>query len=153
MKRIDWWEFQHRWKWRLYDTVTLPRRGYRRLAHICAWLPVLWRDHDFQESFLVDIVIFKLRRMGKSLETYHHHPNWERNVRECRVAAAWLERYRDPYARVPHPKETPMTFEERMKQLDRPEWKLWCNRVRHVEQEGWDRAWELIKKKGQYWWD
>lgn len=160
LKRINWWEFQHRWKWRLYDTVTLPRRGYRRLAHIAAFLPVLWKDNDFDEGYLVKLIIVKLHRMADHFEEHHHHTGWQRQVRDIRTAIGHLERYQDPERYGPKgPDEDFDTYWEKDPETGYSRFKstralrVWGKRHDIIERENWDAAWELIRKKGRGWWD
>lgn len=159
-KRIDWWEFRHRWKWRLYDVVTTPRRMYRRVAHIASFLPLLWKDNDFDHAYLVDLVIFKLSRMADHFERHHNHSDWKRQVRDIRIAIGHLERHKNPEKYGPRSpdepfnaywtanKETGLSQFKSTKALQR-----WGKRYDIIERENWDAAWELIRRKARGWWD
>lgn len=137
-----------------------------RIRHICAWLPVLWKDRDFDQAYLVEIVQFKLSRMADHFEEHQFVGGWERQVRDIRVTVQRLERYRDSHKHGP-----PMPFPEHgwdwEDAPDRPGYRQlkkkpphaaaaqlrWSRQHSAIERENWDAAWEMIRKRGRTWWD
>lgn len=130
-----------------------------RIARICAWLPILWRDRDWDNGSLVRIVEFKLRRMSKCIGSSPIHVGNERKGREMLIAAERLARAFGDHPLTPDCPGDMWQFESipgrstrRLKPFTGPQ-KLWGKRMKWAEQENWDAAWELIRKHGRGWWD
>ncbi len=78
------------WK-RVVDVLYWPRRLFYRLERIWAYLPILWRDHDWDHSYILRLLAFKLRRVQKALAK-GHHANREQEARRVQICAELLER-------------------------------------------------------------
>lgn len=70
--------------WRWYYAV---EHTYRGLRNVYRWAPVIWRDRDFDWSYLAEIMEYKLRRMGGVVNARRHR-------REMLVCAELLRRLR-----------------------------------------------------------
>jgi hypothetical protein len=47
-----------------WDKVTRwPRRTYSRIRHTIKWLPVIWKDQDWDQAWLWEMLDFKLKSM------------------------------------------------------------------------------------------
>lgn len=132
------------------------RRLVRRFRCICAWLPVLWRDEDWDVGYLVRIVQFKLRRMAKCIEENDHIVGAERVARDMRITAAHLDRYQDSHEYgppLPYP-DLPIFPEdgEEVAQVKKARL-LWAHRHGWIKEENWNAAWRMVQRKGRGWWD
>lgn len=56
------------------------------------WAPVIWRDADFDWSFLAEIMEYKISRMAEGFEKYGHHIGSEKSARRMRVCSHLLRR-------------------------------------------------------------
>jgi hypothetical protein len=71
----------------------------RNVAHVIRWLPILWRDRDWDWTYLMRIYEFKLRNMSKCFKKYGHHVNSDRDAKQVLIAAELCKRlYKDEYA-------------------------------------------------------
>lgn len=79
-------------------------RFFMRIRHIIGWIPVIWRDYDWDHVFLYIIMREKMRRMRLNHERVRLIEDWEKvagELRECEDALGRLieddydmERYR-----------------------------------------------------------
>lgn len=65
------------------------------LARICAWIPLLWKDRDYDWAFALDMLEFKLARMRKLLSECKHHSSHGKDIKQIDKALALLKRVRD----------------------------------------------------------
>lgn len=66
------------------------RQFFRNIARTFAWLPVIWRDREFDYAFLFRIITFKLERMAKQAETGWITEGALQAARRMRAAATAL---------------------------------------------------------------
>jgi len=68
------------------------RSGYRRIKRFIAWFPIIWHDEDWDYAYLFKIMQFKISRIRKEVEKNQRHLNWEKDVRDMKVAEELLSR-------------------------------------------------------------
>ncbi len=68
------------------------RSGYRRVKRIIAWIPVLWKDEDWDPAYLFEILRFKIFRMRQEIEKNKRHIGYEKTVRDMKIAESLLAR-------------------------------------------------------------
>lgn len=44
------------------------RNGQQRLKGLIAWLPVIWKDEDWDQVYLFEIMRFKICRMRQEID-------------------------------------------------------------------------------------
>ena len=71
------------------------RNEAERLRIVARWLPVIWRDADFDHGFLWRVWEHKFRRMAAHFEEHTMVANWSNQVRELRIAAELCRRLGD----------------------------------------------------------
>lgn len=72
----------------LYYITYLPNR----LKTIFAYLPVLWKDRDFDHVYLLKLMQIKLQRMHKNMIEDSHHTTAELDARNIKIAEQLLSR-------------------------------------------------------------
>ena len=83
-------------QWWFRDTDLFhPSRIYRKVSNIIRWIPILWRDVDWDSSALYDIVAFKLKNMREHHIEHHNHVGWEQVVEQIKTAEDAIRRVRD----------------------------------------------------------
>lgn len=71
---------------------SLIRRYIRFVKRLIAWLPIIWRDEDWDPAYLYEIMRFKISRMRLNIEQNARHYGWERNVKDMKVVEELLNR-------------------------------------------------------------
>ena len=69
-----------------------PRRVYESIKRVVAWLPIIWKDRDWDYSWLLHIIRYKLQRMEDSMRKHSHHSSAERSANEIRTTKLTLDR-------------------------------------------------------------
>lgn len=146
-------------RWRYWELWETPIDWAGRVRRICAWLPLLWRDRDWDQAFLVRIVEYKLRRMADCIERNQIVMSADRTARDLRIAAEHLHRYLHPEKQAaPYPGEFPKFVDvpgstNRMLQPSTPAQTRHHKREAAREEAHWNAAWEMIRRRGRTWWD
>jgi len=70
------------------------RNGFRRIRRIVAWIPILWKDEDWDPVYLFKVLRFKISRMCQEIEKNKRHLGYEKNVRDMKIAETLLARMR-----------------------------------------------------------
>ena len=84
----------------------LPRTTWRNLSHIwydlthgpfnvLRWAKVIWFDADFDQTFLLDILEYKFRRMAESFETGKITRGWHNQSRQLRICQTLVHRLQE----------------------------------------------------------
>jgi len=104
------------------------------LKRIIAWLPVLWRDEDWDYAYLIYIIRFKLNRMQQTLEQNNITTSCKQDARRIRTVIEHFKRFEDicDYTKPPA---------------------CYYKQLNSLEQWHWNEAWRIIAKYGQGWWD
>ena len=68
------------------------------LRKIWEWLPIVWYDRDWDQSFLLEVMAHKLERMAELHRLHGHLMNSGKTARQCAVAGQLCRRMlRDSY--------------------------------------------------------
>jgi hypothetical protein len=63
-------------------------------GNLIEWLPIIWRDRDYDSAYLLRVMEFKFSRMAEVFDN-GHHVGHERDARRVRVCAAICRRMID----------------------------------------------------------
>jgi len=65
------------------------------IKNILRWIPIIWKDRDWDHTFLYIILYFKLSNMEKYLRKYGHSTNAEKDADKIKVCINLLKRLMD----------------------------------------------------------
>lgn len=66
---------------------------YERIKHLKAWIPFIWKDHDWDFQYLLNVMEFKIRRMRKNFEQCEVHCGTHaKAIKQMIVASELLKR-------------------------------------------------------------
>ena len=71
------------------------KRFIENLVRIFQYLPLIWRDRDWDEQFLLTLLEFKLRRMSNYFHKYGITVGNEEQAKQCKLAADLCKRMID----------------------------------------------------------
>ena len=82
-----------------FDNITYPfRRFFRKVKNVFRWLPTIWKDEDFDDHFIVEILIKKLEHTRDFfLSDRTHIANAEEVAEEIQEAIDRLHMTRDSW--------------------------------------------------------
>ena len=91
----EWYWKVCRWfKWEakyFHETVI---RGFKNLWK---WLPVIWKDRDWDHYHMFAMMDFKLKNMIILFEDGEHFVGWENEVRYMKICRGLIQRLQDSY--------------------------------------------------------
>lgn len=69
------------------------RRQYWNIERVIRWIPVIWNDREFDHTYLLELISFKLGRMEKFYRSkYAMCVDSEKNAEEIHVCKALCDR-------------------------------------------------------------
>jgi hypothetical protein len=140
------WEFRYRW-WRRWIAVVAPFRGvYYGIRDLVVYAPLIWRDRDWDSSFMLEIWEFKLRRMERHFRRYGHHLNSGRAADQMRLCAALCKRIHENNYLSHMFREDWETF----RPLMRARYPQYCA---EQQEQDMDLLFKMLRKHLLGWWD
>lgn len=73
------------------------KRLLKRIRNIIRWLPVLWKDEDWDYSYIYNILKFKIQNVAKYTKKYSQHTNDCRYIEWMNTAIRLIDRLNDEY--------------------------------------------------------
>ena len=78
--------------------ATFPiRMFFANIKRVIKWLPVIWNDRDWDHTFILKILQFKIYMTRKHMEKNSYHVTYERDMKNMRIAEILLERLQKEY--------------------------------------------------------
>lgn len=80
---------------KIYDIIFSIQKVCRFLKRLIFWLPIIWKQEDWDISYLYDLIEIKLKEIRKCLLKDDIHKDSDLRVREIDICLAYLDRYRN----------------------------------------------------------
>ncbi len=157
--------------YKIYDEIDT---FFFRIKNVFRWLPIIWRDQDWDKHYLYTILYFKLKNMEEFFRSENTHIAEAENIaKEIQIAKILAKRLADEVhlenAIMWHDKiyERP-EFEEMFKDIPGSEYSLYvgdpdkergesfykcCRHSDYMEQRDKEYLFDHMKKKINRWWD
>lgn len=126
-------------------------RGLKKLARfarsLCSYLPVLWRDEDYDYVYLLLLIKHKVKRMREHFEWCSNSP-YSKQHRRMRIVELLIDRLnKADYCRYEHDRwrETEPWNDDKIMDI--------AKQVQHQEEQDWNMVFDIIKRHAQRWWD
>lgn len=122
----------------------LSRFGFR----LWSYLPVLWRDEDYDYMFFLSLIKHKIKRMREHMSyccTYHPGHNQIKRMRIVELLINRLEK--GDYCRYEHDQwyDHERGNDEKFRAI--------AMQALHQEDQDWNMVFDIIKRHAQRWWD
>jgi len=148
-----------------------------KIAKICAYIPVLWNDEDWDYSYLLDLIKFKLNRMKNTIyknnfiaryeirdiciginQTIDHINNYQNDSKAYKDINGNLPfKVGFKHKQLENGCYNLITWnEDEDRQLNKQEEEIYDKYIKDCydfEQKEWEAIFDTIKKEGQKWWD
>lgn len=78
--------------WYQRQDILHPTRLYENTFHVLKWIPILWKDRDWDHAHLYSLMAFKLKMMKEHHRKYRVIGDWKKVADEIEVAEEALNR-------------------------------------------------------------
>lgn len=85
---ILWWKFEGRY---------YHKNLYRGIKNLFKWLPIIWKDRDWDHSYIFEIIEHKLKSQAKYIKKYGDHISAERDAELMLTCVRLMESVRERY--------------------------------------------------------
>ena len=90
------------WYWKLYrwfrwDAKHAHRDIAQGFRNLWKWLPIIWKDRDWDDHFIFEVLKFKIKNTAKYTEKKQRFVGWEDEVRYMRICEKLMGRIQNEY--------------------------------------------------------
>lgn len=101
IKRLNDWMWNNI-GWKMRDM-------YRSIRNVIKWFPIIWKDRDWDDSFIFTILKFKLQNQAKYIGDQDRHTRAKRDAEIMRTCVRLIEKVQDEYYSMEY-----MDYEDRI---------------------------------------
>jgi hypothetical protein len=88
-KRIKiWWKFDGKYYHKYF------KQGIKNIIY---WLPVIWKDRDWDTHYIYEVLKHKLKAQAKYIADKGRHTSAERDARNMKICANLIQKLQDDY--------------------------------------------------------
>jgi hypothetical protein len=73
------------------------RDKYRSIRNVIKWFPIIWKDRDWDDSFIFTILKFKLQNQAKYIGDQDRHTRAKRDAEIMRTCVRLIQKIQDEY--------------------------------------------------------
>ena len=89
-----WQRFLLFWKFR-YQYY--PRNFIVGVGNLIKWAPVIWKDRDWDQHYILEVLKFKIKKTANLFEKNQRFVGWESQVHYMRICEKLIELIQDEY--------------------------------------------------------
>ena len=78
--------------WRINNVIWRIRRVIRRTKNLFRWLPVIWKDEQWDYHFIFEILKYKLTIMSEYIRKNSHHTSAEYDADRMMLAVRLIDK-------------------------------------------------------------
>lgn len=92
----------NQWYWKLYRWFKWDAKyAHRNIAlgfkNLWRWLPIIWKDRDWDHHFIFENLRFKIDNTANYIESKKRYVGWEEDVRYMRICVKLIDRIQSDY--------------------------------------------------------
>ena len=88
-KRIYNW-----WRW---EGQYLPKETKRGIQKVWYWLPIIWKDRDWDGHYIFEVLKHKLKAQAKYISDRDFHTRAQQDARRMRLCVSLIQKLQDDY--------------------------------------------------------
>ena len=70
----------------------LHRITWEGIKNLWKWFPLVWKDRDYDHSYIFDALRFKIQNTADYIETHKRYEGWERDVEKMRTCLRLIDK-------------------------------------------------------------
>ncbi len=82
-------------KWWIQDTRFYPRTFIAGVKNLCKWLPIVWKDRDWDHFYIFQVLKFKIEKQAKYLSDKDRHMNAKRDAEIMMTVVRLIDKVQD----------------------------------------------------------
>lgn len=126
------------------------RKFGRFIKRLFRWLPVLWRQEEWDYGYIYDILDVKLKELRNCFAKDDIHADAPTCLRQINICLKYLDRYRNADNYIKFPDEKPRIVNNRLETSE--EYTSACLRLYEFEQGSRDKFWKRFVQWHSKWW-
>jgi hypothetical protein len=92
-----YWKVYRWWKWK---AKYFHRDVIKGIKNLWKWFPIVWKDRDWDDSYIFDVLKFKLKNTADYFEKTNSFVGWEDEVKYIRICERLIDKIQDEYYRM-----------------------------------------------------
>ena len=73
------------------------KQFFRRIYNLYRWAPIIWRDQDWDDHYIFEILKFKLKNQAKYIGTKNRHMSAKRDAEIMMLCVRLIEKVQDEW--------------------------------------------------------
>ena len=82
-------------KWWIQDIKYYPHNFIAGVKNLIAWFPIIWKDRDWDDHYIFEVLKFKIRRQSKYIAGRDFHTTAKRDAEIMNLVARLMELEQD----------------------------------------------------------
>ena len=78
------------------------KRFFRKIKNIIRWFPIIWKDEDWDDNYIFEILKFKLKNQSKYIESKNRHTTAKRDAEIMMLCTRLIDRIQNDYYIIEH---------------------------------------------------
>ena len=71
------------------------KQFFRNIYNLIRWFPIIWKDRDWDDHFIFEILKFKLKNQAKYIGYYNRHLSAKRDAEKMMLCVRLIEKIQD----------------------------------------------------------
>ena len=84
-------------KWWIQDVRYYPHNFIAGIKNLIAWFPIIWKDRNWDQGYIFDVLKFKIRRQAKYIAGRDFHTKAKRDAEIMNLVAKLIELEQEEY--------------------------------------------------------
>lgn len=89
--------FNKTWIWIRHDAKNLHKEIIQGIKNLIYWLPIIWRDRDWDNTYIYKILNAKIEKQAKYINKHGHHLNAKRDAEVMMICGKLMKRVSEEY--------------------------------------------------------
>lgn len=97
-KNRPWYiKLKSKLKWFWEDLRYIPKEFYRGVSKIFYWLPIIWKDRDWDSHYIFEVLKHKLKAQARYISDRNLHTTAQQDARNMRICVSLIEKVQEEF--------------------------------------------------------
>lgn len=83
--------------WLRWDAKYIPRDIWEGIKNIFKWLPIIWKDRDWDHAYIMYALRFKINNIANYIEKWDRYIGCERDVERMRLCVKLMDKLEEDF--------------------------------------------------------